>query len=623
MPNTSSERKPRWHCSKCESPIYTPRHSTGICLSCRVAGRGNKIVDVANDPVDTVPIPKTAKLKKDRIDKKKPRANPKIMRENTRSNSAHVIYEDGSIGVVSRDSHEYQLAAAQKIMAERTLMRRRFLPFVQKMNSKYEVAVAHEILARVLEQFLDDSMNGRSPRVMVTFPPRHGKSEQTSRKFPAWALGKYPEAGIILASYGMDLAEKMSRDILSTVKSQEYRAIFPDLELVNERIDDWATSKGGGVRAAGVGVGVTGMGCHMLIIDDPFKDRESADSETIREKTWDWYTSTALTRLTPGGGVLLINTRWHDDDLSGRLCAAMQEDPEYEKWKIVNFAALAENDEWLTQDDTIVDSPLPGAVPFRKAGEALHEARYSRKYLLNLKRILHARDWNSLYQQNPVPDDGEYFKSDYFIEHDPGDERYDGTAYIAVDFAITEKQTSDYTVIAAGLHMPNDTIHVDDIIRMRTGDSSKVVTAILDTVQRYKSHNPVLGVEDGQIWKSIRPYFEAEAKRRKIYVKVELLKPLTDKSARARPLQGRMANHMVTLRRGARWIETMKAEFLRFPVGRHDDIVDALAWMAQLILTKNPPLPLSARRPRRGDRTVAQQLSDILRGVGNGSHMSA
>lgn len=235
-----------------------------------------------------------------------------------------------------------------------------------------------------------------------------------------------------------------------------------------------------------------------------------------------------------------------------------------------------------------------------------------------------ARDWNSLYQQNPVPDDGEYFKKDYFIELDQDAELHNGDAYIAADFAITEKNSSDYTVIPVGLLMPNDTLHIDDMLRFRSGDGHRIVGALLDTFHRYRMHNPVMGVEDGQIWRSLRSLFEAEAKRRKIYVRVELLKPLTDKQARARPLQGRMANHMVTFRKGAKWMEILQHELLRFPVGKHDDIVDALAWMAQLVLTKTAPRPRQPPQTRRdsyGGKTVAEQIAALLRGTG--SHMSA
>mgnify|MGYP001588671362 CR=1 FL=1 len=370
---------------------------------------------------------------------------------------------------------------------------------------------------------------------------------------------------------------------------------------------------------------------NCLIIDDPFKDRAEANSDTIRASTWDWYTDVALTRLAPGGGVLIINTRWHDDDLSGRLLA-MADDPEsseyIDKWDLVNFAAIADEDEYLTLDHRLVNEPVEGAKLVRHAGEALHPDRYPLDLLLRIKATMTPQSWNALYQQKPVPDDGEFFHRDQIAEYDPADGREDGTAYIACDFAITEKQTADWTVIAVGIHMPNDTVHVDDIHRFRSGDAFKIVDTLLNIFIKYQRLNPILGVEDGQIWRSMSALFFAEARRRGLYPSVELLKPLTEKQARARPLQGRMQMHMMTFQKGAPWLTKMTEELLRFPSGVHDDIVDALAWMMQLVVTKTPPKPLLARRRAsptgwQNAKTVQERILEHARKSGSSHNFMA
>lgn len=558
----------------------------------------------------------------------------KIVEEKRYRAEATLQYEDGTTAKVAKSSQEYQVLAAERILAQRVMARRRLLQFIQYFNPAYEVGWCHEVLAAKLEKFLDDCVNKRSPRLMITFPPRHGKSEQTSRKFPAFVLGHYPWMEIILASYGISLAEQFSKHVIQLLKDERYQNLFPDTHLHpdDQAMSGWRTTQNGGLKPAGVGVGITGMGGHMLIIDDPFKDRMDADSDTVRGSTWDWYTDVAMTRLAPGGGILIINTRWHDDDLSGRLLALEKDetlDQEHiDKWDLVNFMAIADSDEYLTLDHRLVSEPEDGSRLVRRAGEALHPARYPTDLLLRMKATMHARSWNALYQQKPVPDDGEFFCRDQMREYDPATGKADGIAYIACDFAISEKEAADWTVIAVGLHMPNDTVHIDDIIRFRSGDAFRIVDTLLTTFERYKLNNPVLGVEDGQIWKSISALFYAEAKRRKLYPNIELLKPLTDKQARARPLQGRMQMHMVTFQRGAMWLEKVAEELLRFPTGVHDDIVDALAWLMQLVVTKAAPLPLLERTRRPDDynygfKSTQQRIMDHLREQDGGESFMA
>lgn len=299
----------------------------------------------------------------------------------------------------------------------------------------------HEEICNALDVFLDDVQNKRSPRLMITMPPRHGKSEIASRRFPAYVFGRYPNTSIIATSYSAQLVSRMNRDVQKIMDSQEYNDIFPETQLIGQgktrskqgflRNADFFEIVGhnGSYRSAGVGGGITGMGGDILIIDDPLKDREEADSATIRNKVWDWYTSTLYTRLAPGGDIIVIQTRWHTDDLSGRLLEAAASG-EGDQWSVVNFPAIAETDE-----------------PHRKAGEALHPERYPLEQLLKIKAAIGTRDWEALYQQHPTPDGGTIFKKEWLKFWLPKDlpSSFQGIV-LSWDMTFKEGDSNDFVV---------------------------------------------------------------------------------------------------------------------------------------------------------------------------------
>ena len=216
-------------------------------------------------------------------------------------------------------------SAAAKLLADRVLARRRLLHFTKLTHPRYSAGWVHDDISRRLERFSREVAEGKSPRLMLLMPPRHGKSELASIRFPAWHLGQYPHHELINVGYNLDLPMGFSRKVREVFRDPQYQAIFPDAQLDpdSQSVEKWNTTKGGGFTAAGRGGGITGKGSHILTIDDPLKDQEEADSALVREKLWDWYQSTAYTRLAPGGGVLAIQTWWNDDDLAGRLQQAM------------------------------------------------------------------------------------------------------------------------------------------------------------------------------------------------------------------------------------------------------------------------------------------------------------
>lgn len=463
---------------------------------------------------------------------------------------------------------------AARELAQRELSKRHLLPFVMRFTPGYQPGWVHKIICAELEKFEQDIKAKRSPRLMIAMPPRHGKSQIASVCYPAWFMGRNPSMEIIAASYATSLSLIFSRKARGMVGSKEFKDIFPRVALdpENKSAESWMTTQAGAYVASGIGSGITGKGAHLGIIDDPVKDRTEADSETTREGVKDWYSSTFYTRLAPGGGVLVIQTRWHEDDLSGWLESRMQdkEDPGADNWRIVKFPAFATEDE-----------------RYRKKGDALHPDRYDNAQLKQIKSNMLPRDWAALYQQSPVADEGAYFKREFFKYYDTLPDLNSLNIYSAFDLAIGKKETNDYTVgVTVGVD-EHDRIFVLNLVRVRF-DALEIVDLILTTYDTWKPL--IIGIERGQIELSIQPILEKRMRERSSYPSIEKLLPgRQDKEARARSIQGRLQQGLVFFPKHAGWLEAFEHEMLMFPAGRHDDQVDAIAWIGQLLSTIVPP----------------------------------
>jgi len=759
----------------------------------------------------------------------------------------------------------------QAELASRILARRSLLPFVERLNPRYTAGWVHKDICRRLEKFSQDVVDGKSPRLMLLMPPRSGKSELCSRSFPAWHLGRNPDHEIIACSYNVSLAMSFSKKVKEVLEDPTFHPVFEiRLNPNNQSAEEWSLNgTRGGYVAAGVGGGITGKGCSVLIIDDPIKNAEEADSPDTREKLWDWYGSTAYTRLAPGGGVLCVqcmtgdtpvmmadgaerrldslgvgdtiatfdrgslaeskvigfrsngydsvlkittssgkivrsngrhpflvaldgelkwirarslttahrivayqgngesgkglparqlgassrlepegsvpptttrkngqtdlvppastlprvemltlntgtvsllrsttsscsnkvgcapsagsrpipiqtppttgrisspsitattqaksedccattatqeldilelspwhlplpntsdftldevvsvepdgeeevfdlqvartenfianglvshNTWWHDDDLAGRLQNAMRSDPDADRFVVVKYPAIAETDEWLDpESDLIVDTEPdhPDKVLYRRKGEALHPERYDLQKLNQIKRTISPRFWSALYQQNPVPDDGDYFLKEQFRRATlPPLHRTN--VFIAWDFAISEKKQNDYTVGTVILQDENDTLHVAEVVRFKSGDALYIVDAILHLSKKWYTSSQIVGFEDGQIYRAVDSLLKKRMHEQRQYLSIKVLKPITDKLARARPLQGRMQQGRVSFSADAEWYDACRLELLRFPAGAHDDMVDSLSWAVQLAIGAQPPRKVKPKEP--------------------------
>lgn len=898
------------------------RHPTAgsVCDFCQEAGakapeppqepkkRGRK-PKVPPDPVRPVESPPEA-----------PKSTPK---------STDLISDEAAAQPYAAPAFDEQAARTNpdKEVAARELCRRRLMPFVQRFRPKYLPGWVHKDICRRLERFVEKVEAGEEPRLLLMLPPRGGKSELSSRHFPAWVLGKHPEWEIIAASHTGSLTLSFSRYIRDLLRDPAYNVVFPNTHLdpSSQSVENWNLMEGGGYLAAGVGTGITGRGClapytlvdtnrgkmriidlkvgdsvygydhehkevvttrvkavqvterskhlldfgkirlttdhriynasrgfytragespsllglrrkegasccdlqgvlfegadgsdhiaqmrllweelhaqrcgapkvtgstrsgcegvlrssllrhvqnqqpggvqqgegrvpalqkacdwngsfevlqqgllqrvqgfetadgclqwrvsdakeacigarqevlalrndklsvrcashqsgrdgqpdfesgaalhgvppqissvhgtcaadiakpfesfdfvvdiqtetgnfftegllvhncHILILDDLVKDQEAADSPTIRENTWEWYISTAHSRLAPGGGVLGVMTWWSEDDWAGRIQEAMKGDGE--KFEIVRYPAINdEGDEYILPDDSIEQippgSPVPeGSVLTRPMNSALHPERYDFKALIKKKLNYIAagmvRMWNALYQQNPTPDSGIMFTKELFRRFVHAPSRRGRLIYQAWDFAITEKTASDWTVCATIMQDEFDNLYVLDVFRFKSGDGNAIVEHMIDQYVLWDAD--YLGMEDGQIWKTMQSQFEKRCKERKVYPSTQILVPLTDKLVRANPIKGRMQLGKVYFpEEGSRpWVDVCVREMIVFPNGKHDDQVDALAWAVRMTLDRPPPKDPTPKT--KAPESWKTKLNRMLNGQGGG-HMSA
>jgi predicted phage terminase large subunit-like protein len=428
-------------------------------------------------------------------------------------------------------------------------------------RSRYDPQMHHRLIARALEKV----ETGEWPRLIITMPPRHGKSELASKRFTAWFTGRDAYRSTILATYADDFAEEFGREVREIMKSPFFQQVFPGVKLRagSAAADRLQTTAGGIMAFVGRKGRLTGRGADLLLVDDPVKDREEADSPSIRNKIWSWFTDTAMSRLmTDAARVVVIMTRWHEDDIVGRLT-----DPENihynadeaAKWKILKLPALAEEND-----------PLG-----RKPGEALWPMRISREFLEGQRR-LNPRGFEALYQGNPAPDDGDFFKAAWIDDHvyKPAELPRNLRYYIGSDHAVSTAQNRDATcMLVAGVDSAGTIWLVDCWWRREQTDT--VVDGMMSLGGSWK---PLIWwAERGHISKSIGPFLRKRQMESGTWFRVEEVTPVADKQTRAQSIQGRMAMGKVRFPAHAPWFARARGELIKFPAAKHDDFVDALA----------------------------------------------
>jgi predicted phage terminase large subunit-like protein len=424
------------------------------------------------------------------------------------------------------------------------LARRHLIDFAILTKPGYIPGWHHEETAEKLEAV----ERGEITRLMLFEPPRHGKSELGSIRFPAWYLGRNPHRSVACASYSGDLATHFGRQARNLVADLLYEEIFGKIISADSAAADrWSTVKGGHYIAVGVGGPLSGRGADVLIIDDPFKDYEEAFSPVIREKVWNWYISVALTRVHKGGAIILIMTRWHDDDLAGRILRQAKETGEH--WEIVSFPAIAEKDE-----------------PNRRKGEALWPAGKPLHELMKIRDTQGSMIWQSLYQQKPPKEQGNVFKREWFRPHKG--EPFGGLLRTSQiwDTAHKTKKVNDYSACVT--------------MELRTGG------VFLRNVWREKVEYPDLkrkAVEFQAVWKADEVCIEdkdagamlIQELQRNTRLPIIPLEADKDKVLRANAATPMCESGRVYYDADAPWVEMFFEEMMAFPGGTNDDMVDA------------------------------------------------
>lgn len=391
---------------------------------------------------------------------------------------------------------------------------------------------------------LDRVTSGEITRMMLFVPPRHGKSELATIHYPAYRLEADPIQRVVIAAYNATLAEKFSRRVRGLARKR-LLSLDPERQAVN----DWMTQAGGGCRAVGVGGGITGQGGDLIIIDDPVKSREEADSATYRDRVWHWYTDDLYTRLEPGAAIVLIMTRWHEDDLAGRILASDQAD----QWTVVNLPALA----------------LEHDVLGRAVGSPLCVERYDLPALLDIQKTLGPRGWQALYQQKPAPPEGAMFKRHWFsiVQSTPAVAqrvRY-------WDLAGAGEGNGDYTVGTLMAKSPDGRFWIEEVIRVQltAHPRNQLILQTAETDRQrgvsytYVEQAPGLAKEATDTVIRLLAGYTARADR-----------VSNDKTTRAEPLAAQAEAGNVALLAGS-WNTTFLDELTAFPYADHDDYTDS------------------------------------------------
>ena len=484
-----------------------------------------------------------------------------------------------------------------KELLRRRNARNHLLDFTTFTKSDYVTNWHHKLICEKLDKFV----SGEIKRLIVCMPPQNGKSELVSRRLPAFLFGKNPNCRIISCSYSADLAQRMNRDVQRIVSSPEYATLFPDVSLNESNVR--TTAQGGylrnsdifeivgheGVyRSCGIGGGITGMSMDYGIVDDYLKNREEAESLTIRNKIYEWYTDVLSTREQGNSSILITATRWSEDDLIGRLLDKAEKDPDADQWEVITLPAMAEE---VRPDYDIRTGE----------GQALWEEEFSLDDLLTTKASLTPYEWLSLYQQRPSAAAGNLVKKEQFKYcHLVGDViDLGGTkqyllsqcrVFQTCDPANSTKTSADYFVLATWVQTPDNDLALVDLIRTRLESPDQVPLCW----QQYKKWSPFnigfkFWVESNGGGKSLVQYLQREG------LPVEELHADTDKLTRFIPAATRIASGCVYFisnndneeSRGIPWLHDFEAELLGFPNAAHDDQVDVLSYAA-LVVIDNP-----------------------------------
>jgi len=465
---------------------------------------------------------------------------------------------------------------------------------------------------RLMCEKLQALAEGRIPNLMLLFPPGSAKSTYADVVFIPWFMGLRPRNHVILASYASDIAKKQGRRARQLIRSKGYENLIgAALRADQSAADEWTLDNGSEFMAGGLLSGLTGNRAWLGVLDDPIKGREAAESETIRNKTWEAYVDDFCSRLVPGAPQVMILTRWHEDDPAGRILpegwageSGVFQGRDGREWHVLCCPAICESE----------TDPLG-----RKIGETLWPEWFSHEHWKPFQT--NQRTWASLYQQRPAPDEGTFFKKEWFrrYEQRPANLRY----YMTSDHAPGDGNGSDWNVFRVWGVDEHQHVYMvdgyrsqgtmDEALGIKTLDNGDLQLADFGGLPLIKRWKPLAWFpEDDNNWKSSAAFVRAAMRRLKCHCRIEPLSPHgQDKPTKARAIQAKASMGELWFPSGLLG-DNIIDEFIRFPAGKHDDEVDAASLIGRAIDQAHPAI-LAAPKPderRRGDYALAEPASD-------------
>jgi len=461
--------------------------------------------------------------------------------------------------------------AAIELLA-RKRARTNYISFCEYIDDVEKPAKHHKILCNALDKVL----SGDIRNLMVFMPPGSAKSTYGTVRFPPYYLGRTNKKSILCCSYNEKLATSFGRKVRNLVNTKKCNNVFPDLTLTQDQKakGEWETTSGSFYLATGVGGGVTGRRGDIGFIDDPVKGRKEADSPTVKQDTWDWYINDFLTRLKPGASQIIIQTRWSEDDLSGRILpdgwsgeSGDIKCKDGKLWTVICISAECVKGK---------NDPLK-----RKPGELFWLEWFNKQYWAETKETANksdSRTWNSLYQQNPASETGTFFKREWFNRYNIGDRPKHLTKFGAADYAVTDGGGDFTEQGVCGLDCNSDLYIIDWISCQSESD-----VWVDDVINLHKKYNLYMfGAEKGQIRRAIAPWLNRRQSEENTYFDIEEMPHIGDKAANARSFQA-MAKVGKVYIPMTKWGNDLVDQLVKFPSGAFDDKVDVCGIMGRLI----------------------------------------
>lgn len=444
---------------------------------------------------------------------------------------------------------------AQKELAKRELSLRLLSYFVPQVDpfywkpwKEYIFKPFHKIMTDALER----ALKWECKRIMISVPPQHWKSTISTQRFPLFAHLQDPTLNIVSASYSGDLAKSHLWKIRQIVESPQFKVLWKPLNLIKNDSQEYQLKEGWSYYSVGVGWGLTGRPIDIGIIDDVHKDRAEYESDTIRNWVWDWYSSVFQSRLHKDSIIIGVMTRWWEDDLFWRILQT-----EWDKWEIINIPVYNES-----ETDTIFPE------------------RFPLEFMKEKQNSMIPRDFQSLYMWDPINEGGWSFKKDYFMEYENPPPLESLKVYTFIDPAISQKQEADFTAIVTIGIDQNNRIYVLDIFHERV-EPSDSINALFEIVKKYRPDR--VWVEVVAFQKMLALEIRKQMNIRNTFFNLDEITPMWEKNSRIKTiLEPRYSNINILHPKYNKNTKDLELELLKFPNGKHDDIIDALSGVVRM-----------------------------------------